>query len=622
MPVFYWLFCGFLLVTFRLTSQVGMMDSLPVIEVVELRNGPDEALYCPTTTIVQLPVQQSLADVLTEASGIFIKSYGLGSLATSSWRGGSAGHTTVLWNGLPLDNPMLGLLDLSQLPVSFFEDVRLESGGRSANWGSGAIAGAIQLNNLAADANGVDFSLTGGSFGFAHLNGNGYFVSPNQKWRFTTKLLHNESDNDFSYQLRADQPAKKQEHAEVQQLGGLQEVYYSPQPNETFHFRIWGQTTDRNLPPTTVQSRSLASQEDDFLRLGLGWKKTTQKHHLTANAGLFRETVDYRDPAILLRSVSHFWRAALELEDNWYANDRHRFAYGLSGQWLNAETDAYGTDRTQIRLAPFAAYRYTFKRGEGRLNVRQETVDGKLLPLAPSASFRLGLLKKLDFHGSISRNYRLPTLNDLFWRPGGNPDLLPENGWSQELGLLHEGGHETLSWRYQITAYHRLLNNWIQWAPAGNFWSAYNLTKVRSRGVEQRFSVDYRRQKLRLRWQLGYDFTLSTNEVAIEVPRLVVGEQLAYVPRHQAYSSLQLVYGQLDAAYQHRLVSKVNGQNVEELDGYHLGGLRLGYRRPIGTLNLRFFVEAENLWNVDYRIIERRVMPGRNGRMGVAVKIN
>jgi iron complex outermembrane receptor protein len=36
---------------------------------------------------------------------------------------------------------------------------------------------------------------------------------------------------------------------------------------------------------------------------------------------------------------------------------------------------------------------------------------------------------------SVSRNYRFPTLNDLYFLPGGNPDLKKESGWTYDAGL-------------------------------------------------------------------------------------------------------------------------------------------------------------------------------------------
>ena len=37
---------------------------------------------------------------------------------------------------------------------------------------------------------------------------------------------------------------------------------------------------------------------------------------------------------------------------------------------------------------------------------------------------------------SISRNYRFPSLNDLYFLPGGNPGLKSEQGVAYEAGLI------------------------------------------------------------------------------------------------------------------------------------------------------------------------------------------
>ncbi|MCS2983587.1 TonB-dependent receptor [Bacteroides xylanisolvens] len=43
---------------------------------------------------------------------------------------------------------------------------------------------------------------------------------------------------------------------------------------------------------------------------------------------------------------------------------------------------------------------------------------------------------------SISRNYRFPTLNDLYFLPGGNPNLKNEQGFSYDAGVSFEVGKE------------------------------------------------------------------------------------------------------------------------------------------------------------------------------------
>jgi len=43
---------------------------------------------------------ESLADMLAENSGIFVKSYGMGGSATPSFRGTGASHTQLQWNNI------------------------------------------------------------------------------------------------------------------------------------------------------------------------------------------------------------------------------------------------------------------------------------------------------------------------------------------------------------------------------------------------------------------------------------------------------------------------------------------------------------------------------------------
>ena len=45
---------------------------------------------------------------------------------------------------------------------------------------------------------------------------------------------------------------------------------------------------------------------------------------------------------------------------------------------------------------------------------------------------------------SISRNYRFPTLNDLYFLPGGNPDLKSEHGFTYDVGVSFSVGKENV----------------------------------------------------------------------------------------------------------------------------------------------------------------------------------
>lgn len=68
------------------------------------------------------------------------------------------------------------------------------------------------------------------------------------------------------------------------------------------------------------------------------------------------------------------------------------------------------------------------------LVLREEMSGDKWAPLIP-AFFIDGLISRkgnVMVKASVSRNYRFPTLNDLYFLPGGNPDLKNEHGFSYD----------------------------------------------------------------------------------------------------------------------------------------------------------------------------------------------
>ena len=64
----------------------------------------------------------SMADILAYNSSLFVKNYGRATLSTVSFRGTSSSHTQVLWNGIAINSPMLGMTDFSQIPSYLIDE--------------------------------------------------------------------------------------------------------------------------------------------------------------------------------------------------------------------------------------------------------------------------------------------------------------------------------------------------------------------------------------------------------------------------------------------------------------------------------------------------------------------
>ncbi|MCB0596381.1 MAG: TonB-dependent receptor plug domain-containing protein [Lewinellaceae bacterium] len=237
-----------------------------------------------------------------------------GGPATTSIRGGSAGQATVLWNGLPLQSPLLGELDLALLPLAFTELVEVQYGGNSSAWGSGAIGGVVGLGTRADFERKAALSLrsTLGSFGLFDQQAKAHYGQG--RWRAATRLFHRWAANDFPYLAQSNLPERKQPNARLQQSGFLQEFYWRPAPGQQLAIHVWLQQSEREIPPTTVLNISRASQADRFARTALNWRVVRGNVVWQARAGLFRENLHYRDEQIRLSSFTQFWTAMGEIE--------------------------------------------------------------------------------------------------------------------------------------------------------------------------------------------------------------------------------------------------------------------------------------------------------------------
>ncbi|RMG28626.1 MAG: TonB-dependent receptor [Bacteroidetes bacterium] len=610
-----------------LPALYGQADTTYTLNPIELTasriRGSGIGERIESWTASQLAPFAHAADLLSRESGIFVKSYGLGSLATTSVRGGSASHTAILWNGLALDHPMLGQMDLSLLPLDFSDEVRLTYGGNTALWGNGAIGGVLSLHNRPHYQQGWLAEAGGllGSFGRLDLKAKASYGG--KRFSASTAFVHRQAQNNFPYHIQPGLPLKRQQHAAIRQQAYFQQVYWKPAAHQQLALHLWWQQAHRQIPPTTTQRRSQAAQADALLRTALHWQRAGTTSLLQARLGFFREQLRYTDALIGLVAPSHFWTATGELSAEGYLNEKQHWTLGLNHRYTRAEANGYAQPHAQQHSALFAAFRQRWRSWQLQLSARQALVDGRLAPLVPALAAEGQLWPLLQLKLKLSRNYRLPTLNDRYWQPGGQPDLLPESGWSQEVGLHLKCPLPKGQLRASLTAFNRYLHNWILWSigEGQRFWSANNIAQVWSRGLEPRLQADWQLGTCKLQLTAGYDLVRSTNEKAIEQPRIPKGTQLIYTPRHRAFAVLGVQWKQWELKYSHRFTGGVSTLS-DPLPAYQLGDLWLGRALSLKQWSAFLSFQVENVGNVHYRAIERRPMPGRHFLLGLNLRFH
>lgn len=564
----------------------------------------------------------SLAETLAASSGMFIKQYGPANIATAGVRGLGAAYTNIFWHGLPLQHPMLGLVDLNLLPGFLFDEVLIVNGNNSPLWGGGAMGSAVHLQQQLPDKAGFRtyYQSAVGSFGRQqHGLAAGW---QRQKWISDTRLFFQQAQNDYPYRtLSGDRQYLP--HAHTRMGGVVQEWRWYPHPRQQVGVHAWWQRSRRAFPPTRVQSTSRAGQRDEDLRLAADWQWLGSRSRWQMRTGMLSSRLAYADTLSGVGSDSRSYTWLAEAEGNTRWRGPWQLKAGINSQFIRIISNAYDNRPEQLRLAAWTAVRFRpTDSWQAVITARQEQVDGKLIPIIPMLHLAHSPTEHLSWGASLGRSFRLPTFNDLYWPQGGNPDLRPEHGWQAAAQLKVQAGGKAWQHRWQLDLFENTLQDQIIWRPQDGIWQPENLSRSRSRGISVRWRAQYDTRHISLMLNVHYRFTRSFQ--LIENSRTADRLQSPYIPQHQSSVQGQLSYRHSRLRYLHRYTGRVwtlaDASSV--LPGYHLATIGLDHRIDYGRH--QFWVETfvDNLWNADYEVVRHHPMPGRAWHLGIRYEFN
>ncbi len=629
--------CVFLLtgISFSGYAQENVADTIRQLNVVEVSTSRlilfSNANKSETldSALLDRYTSSNLADILLNESQIFIKSYGLGSLASSSFRGSGANHTSVLWNGFNLQSPMNGIIDLSLIPANFMNNVAIQYGGAGALWGTGAVGGSIHLSNFSENNKGLTVSTTSsfGSFSDKQQQVNAEFSK--KRLISSLKVFNHDAKNDFPFINSAQygKPQQKQTNAELKEYGFLQENYFTINNYQKINTRLWYQSNDRNIPPSMTQNISVSNQKDEFYRATAEWQRVKEKLTLLIRAAYFDEFLSFTDSLINIENKSRTKVFISEGETRFSISKYDLLNIGVNNTYSEAITKDYVENAHQNRTAVFASYKLHSKNNNWDvvLSARQEFIENKTIPIAPSIGIKGKIFRHFYIKANAAKHYRIPTFNDLYWAQGGNPNLLPENGWSEEASLEHLYNLKKISWELSATAFNRNIDNWIIWLPNNyGIWSPENILTVWSRGLEYKAKINFRKNKFNFQLSGLYNYILSTNEKASTANDASLDKQLIYVPIQNVQGSMTVVYRgtminytQIYTGYRYTL-----SDNSKYLKPYSVANIQVSQTFLICTSKIKVFAQFNNLWNETYQVLAYRAMPLFNYQIGLSMLFN
>lgn len=616
-------------------------------------------------------VALSMADVLGFNSSVYVKNYGRATLSTVSFRGTSPCHTGVSWNGLPVNSPMLGMTDFSLIPSCFIDKASLLHGSASLAEGSGALGGAVTLTT-SPDSRHDGFSCT-------YTQGAGSFRTfdeflqvayrKGRRWLLGTRAVFSSSANDFTYINRdkklniydADHNIIGQYHPREKNRSGaykdfhlLQEATYEFSRNDRISLNVWYTASNRQLPMITTDYGEVRGidnrQRENTVRATAAWRRQRAVWNIETRAGYIhtRNAYDYRR-----ETGSGAWSTLTRARTlvntfigsgtfNWWPAERWLFTAGLTARHhdvrsADRQMSTAGSEREvgyrkrRLETSIAATARWQPADGVGlAATLREETYGDHVTSPIPAlfadwtalSGASRGGQWQLMLKASGSRNLRYPTLNDLYFMPGGNPELRSEKGFTYDCGAVWNLGCDNgSSLRLEAGWFSSRISDWILWLPTTKgFFSPRNVKTVHAYGVELHGEATLplgRGWEARLNGNWSWTPSVNCGE-AISEGDESVGKQLPYVPRTSGSATLRLQWRRWGLlakwmGYGRRWTQSSNEAGISGvLPAYGICNITAERGFRLNRIDLNLKVSVFNLLDTEYQTISGRPMAGRN----------
>lgn len=367
-------------------------------------------------------------------------------------------------------------------------------------------------------------------------------------------------------------------------------------------------------------------QSDSSFRFLAEAKKIFPKSSLKARVAWLNEHQRYENKTIALINKPNTQGIVSEAEFAGELFAKIKMNAGINYTFYAANIQEYLKQRTRNQGAVFLSLLRNFDKLKWKtvLNLRQELTEGYRVPFTPSLGAEGNLWKIVSARANVSRSFRVPTLNDIFWQPGGNPDLKPESGWNAETGLFlsQSDSAKVFTPSASVSVFSSWIDNWIVWQPTTfSYWQPLNLQKVWARGLEASSELKFRKNKTESRIQIFYSYTLSTIEETSALLQASLGKQLIYVPQHNLNGILAFRWKNISLTYMQIFTGKryTTSDNNSSLPSFTIGNTVLNYDLRLNKITVSAGVRVNNIWNTNYQAIAYRPMPGRNFSFSIII---
>ena len=596
-------------------SDTLLLPEIEVIEPPSFTNVPGQAKRIFTELEGLQSKSVGLGEILNMQSNVFVKSYGSSGISTLSVRGSGASHTGIVWNGFDIQNIQNGQFDFSSIRIAETDRISIIYGGTGAQTGSGSIGGTVFIDNELNFGNRQQAEVQTLFGSFQHFSQFAKIEDNREKISYNFSLLNLKAKNNFTYKNTAQfgYPVDTIKNGASDNQSITSNAKIKTGKNSTLNIHLWGEKSHSETPGTMIIPHSCHYIDNQNLRSGLYWQLSKKRMKFDIRSGYFFGKMDYYGVVtsnhLTNNQINEFSLSGILSE--W----KYKVSSNIAFEWLESNDLTENPNRQKTSF--FGLLQREWSRVEAVIISRQEFIDGKNIPFTPAAGINLFDKQKISLSAFVSRSYRLPTFNDLYWTGWGNRNLKPEDAINTEFSIKYKTSNKLISTFNRLGTFYNDINKMIVWLPVEgtSIWRPENINKIYSYGVEFENSTKLiLSQKLKFSNTTNYTFVKSISH----------GKQSIYVPEHKGGLLLAIDYRKFRISYNHIFTGKrfANAENTVVVDAYSIANLRVGFVQDFKNIEANISAGVNNMYNSVYQVVRFYPTPPRNFDIAISLKFS
>ena len=549
---------------------------------------------------IQNSAATNVADLLQQVAGVDIRRRGTGGAQADLYiRGGGFDQTLLLIDGIKMDDAQTGHHSLNAaLPIEVIERIEIIKGPAARVFGQNAFTGAINIVTKKQLKNPVAINAERGSFGQTNASATIETTYSNSEFiahigALTSDGYRNNSDyNNYNYFLKGTFNKNKQPIEMIatffdKKFGA--ENFYTTNPT----FNEYEETQN------SLVGFSTTFQTEKFkIKPRIYWRRGQDIFLLRRNNPAFYRNLHITNKVGVETNAS-------------YTSNMGITGFGVDVSRVSINSNNLG-EHHRIMANVFLEHRFHFF--DNQLDITPGVAityfsDFKF-HVFPGIDVGYQLSESIKIYGNLGTTYRIPTYTDLFYRDPvtiGNPDLQPEEAFSQEIGMKFNRGYFSGSMAF----FNRDATNLIDYIrpnTSQTIFTATNITEVNTKGFEFDANYNFKMVGFTQTLSVGYSFL---DDTILEQNKELSRYSLNTLRHHftTRFSSKILKNLTQNIIYKH--AERTTGQSYNVWDA-----------SIVLTLSeIDFTFTANNIFDSDYIESGFVPMPGSNVLFGMRFKM-